>query len=132
GADVQREQAEFPKAIIAAGGNIGEVKRRGAEPPHAAGRRRDPCQGREISRMVAAAAERDAGADQRIAELAPRRYPEAAVVEIGADALLGPEHLVAGRLVDQAGNDLAVAFERDRDREMWDAVQEAGGAVARN
>src|SRR5436853_604365 len=74
----------------------------------------------DIRRVIAALAERDAGADQRLAQLAARRHPEAAVVEIGAGALLGPEHLVPGRLVDDAGDDLTVAFEADRDREMRD------------
>src|SRR5207237_5928325 len=90
----------------------------------------DRGQARGIAR-IAALAERDASADQRLAQLAARRHPEAAVVEIGAGALLGPEHLVAGRLVDDAGDDLAVAFEPYRDREMRDAVQEIGGAVER-
>ena len=81
--------------------------------------------------MFAVPTEGEAGADQRLAELATGGHPEAAVVEIGADAFFGPEHLVAGRLVDQPGNDLAIAFERDRDRKMRDPVQEIGGAVER-
>ena len=81
--------------------------------------------------MVAAPEERNAGADQRVGQMAARRDAQAPVVDIGAGALLGPEHLVAQRLVDDAGDDLAVALERDRDREMRDAVQEIGGAVER-
>ena len=52
-------------------------------------------------------------------------------LRIGALAALGGEHLVAGRIVDQARHQLAVAFERDRDGEERDAVQEIGGAVER-
>ena len=61
-----------------------------------------------------------------------RRDPEAAaVVEIGALAPLGGEGLLIGRIVDQPGHELAVAFERDRDGEDRDAVQEIRGAVER-
>ena len=53
------------------------------------------------------------------------------VVEEGALAALGDEQLVGDRIVDQAGDDRALALERDRDRELRDAVQEVGGAVER-
>ena len=71
------------------------------------------------------------GDDHAVGELGPCRDPEAPVVEEGALAALGGEHLVAGRIVDEAGDQLAVAFERDRDGEERDAVQEVGGAVER-
>ena len=60
-----------------------------------------------------------------------RRDADAPVVEEGAFAALGGEGLVAGRIVDQASHQLAVAFERDGDGEERDAVQEIGGAVER-
>ena len=81
--------------------------------------------------MVALAAKRQPGADHRLSKLATGRHSEPAIVKIGADALLGPEHLVPGRLVDQPGDDLAVALQRDRDGEMRDPVEEIGGAVQR-
>ena len=46
-------------------------------------------------------------------------------------AALGGEQLLVGRVVDQAGDDGALALERDRDGEMRNAVQEIGGAVER-
>src|SRR5216683_3989523 len=129
--DIPRGQLELPKAVITPRCDIGEIERRRTEPAHPAGRGHDTRERRDIDRVVAVSAKREAGADQRLAKRAPGRHPEAAVVEIGADAFLGPEHLVPGRLVDQPGYDLAIAFERDRDREMRDPMQEIGGAVER-
>ena len=67
----------------------------------------------------------------RIGEPLARRHPQPLVVEEGALAALGGEQLVVGRIVDHAGDDRALALERDRDREVRDAVQEVGGAVER-
>src|SRR5690242_10351693 len=94
--DVPGGKSELPKAVEPAAGDIGEIERGRAEPPHAAGRRQDRGQCAEIDRLIGAVAERQAGADNRLGELATRRYPEPAVVQIGAGALLGPIHLVAG------------------------------------
>ena len=74
---------------------------------------------------------RQAAGDQRLAEIAPRGDADARVVEERAFALLGDEHLFGDRIVDEAGDDDAVALERDRDGEMRNAVQEVGGAVER-
>ena len=56
---------------------------------------------------------------------------QAAVVAPGALPLLGDIHGIVGGIVDEAGDDLALALQRDRDREHRDAVQEVGGAVER-
>jgi hypothetical protein len=48
-----------------------------------------------------------------------------------AGALFGPEHLVLGGVVDHGADDLALVFQRDRDRPVRQAVQEVGGAVQR-
>ena len=65
----------------------------------------------------------------------PRRFrrgdPDALVVEECAFALLGNEHFLVRRIVDQAGHHCAFALERDRDGELRNAVQEVGGAVER-
>ena len=61
----------------------------------------------------------------------PRGDADAPVVEEGALAAFGDEQLVVGRIVGQAGNDRAVAFQRNRDRKVRNAVQEVGGAVER-
>ena len=44
---------------------------------------------------------------------------------------LGRAQLVVDRIVDEGGNDLAVALQRDGDGEQRNAVQEVGGAVER-
>ena len=56
---------------------------------------------------------------------------QAAVVHEGAAAALGGVELVHRRIVDDAGDELALALQRDRDGEDRDAVQEIGGAVER-
>ena len=60
-----------------------------------------------------------------------RGHPQPAVVEVGAVAALGAEQLVAQGVEDDAGGDLAMLLERDRDRPVRQAVQEVGGAVER-
>ena len=55
----------------------------------------------------------------------------APIVEIGALALLGDEHVVGRRIIDDAGDELALALEPDRDGENRNAVQEVGGPVER-
>ena len=81
--------------------------------------------------LVRLATMRDAGDDHAVGELGPCRDPEAPIVEEGALAALGGEHFVACRIVDEPGDQFAVAFERDRDGEVRNAVQEVGGAVER-
>ena len=60
-----------------------------------------------------------------------RGHAQALVVEIGAVALFGDEHLVGDRIEDHGRDELALALQRDRDGEMRNAVQEVGGAVER-
>src|SRR3984957_11167470 len=57
--------------------------------------------------------------------------PQPLVVEEGALAAFGDIEVVIGRIVDQAGDDDAVALQADRNRKLRDAVQEIGGAVER-
>src|SRR5262249_33189253 len=64
-------------------------------------------------------------------QLATAGNAEAALVDMGALALLRPIELVVDRVVDDAGIGLAVALDADRDREMRNAVQEVEGAVER-
>ena len=65
------------------------------------------------------------------ASLLRRGDPQAPVVEEGAGAALGDIEFVDDRIVDDAGDDLALALERQRDGEDRDAVEEIGGAVER-
>ena len=81
--------------------------------------------------QVGAAAEGDAGGEDHLDHLAPARDAQPAVVEVGAGALLGHEHLVLDRIVDHARHDLALVLERDRDRPVRQPVQEVRRAVER-
>ena len=82
-------------------------------------------------REIAAAVMRQAAGDHGFGEPLPAGDADALFVEEGALAALGDEEVVIGRVVDQAGDDDAVAFERDRNREVRDAVQKISGAVER-
>ena len=59
------------------------------------------------------------------------RHAQAAVVDPGAGAFLGHEHLVLDRVVDHARHDLALVLQGDRDRPVRQAVQEVDRAVER-
>ena len=64
-------------------------------------------------------------------EILARGDAQALVVEIGALATFGGEHFVRNGIVDDARNQLALALQRNGNREMWDAVQEVGCTVER-
>ena len=74
---------------------------------------------------------RQPASDDGLGKPLPRGDADALVVEERALAAFGDEQLVVRRIVGHAGDDRAVAFERDGDGEMRDAVQEIGGAVER-
>ena len=74
---------------------------------------------------------RDAAADQGLRQFRARGDAQAAVVAPGALSLFRDIERVVGGIVDEARDDLAVALQRDRDREHRDRVQEIGGAVER-
>ena len=59
------------------------------------------------------------------------RDPQAAIAAERALSLLRHVHVVVGGIVDHAGDDLALALERDRDGEDRDGVQEVGRRVER-
>ena len=52
GRDIPRRQAEFPKAVVAAGGDIGEVERGRAEPAHPARRLHHAGERRDVGRVL--------------------------------------------------------------------------------
>src|SRR3546814_4523041 len=56
---------------------------------------------------VAMAHEGNAGGDEGIGEVAPRRHAQATVLKPGALALFRPEALVRQRLIDQPGDNRA-------------------------
>ena len=132
GGDVPGMDPELPEAVLAPGGDIGQIERADAEPAQAAALVRDPL---HLPRKAALAclpvADRQAAADERHAHVAAPRDPDAPVVEIGTCPLLGHEQLVAQRIEDDARHDLAVLLERDRDGPVRQGVKEIGGAVDR-
>ena len=69
--------------------------------------------------------------NDRLSKPLSRGNANALIVEERAFALLGNEHLLVRRIVDQAGDHGAFALERNRDGEVRDAVQEIGGAIER-
>src|ERR1700728_1310499 len=120
-----------PIGIEPAGRNPGEIESRGAIAAQAG---EILLRGGDLvarNGQVAASVMGQAAADDGVAKPAPRGHPDALAVEKGALAALGDKKLVVGRIVDERGDDGAVALERDRDREMRNAVQEIGGAVER-
>ena len=131
GGEIPRRQIALPIGVEPAGGDPGEIERR----------RAITAQSGEVllrggnlvarQRQIAAAVMRHAAGDHGVGEALARRDPDALVVEERALAALGDEQLLVGRIVGQAGDDGAVALERDRHREMRNAVQEIGGAVER-
>src|ERR1700733_2549501 len=133
GGDIPRRQVALPIGIEPAGGDPGEIEGRRAVTAQTGETLLRGCDLVARQRQIAAAAVmRQAAGDNRVGQVLARRDPDALVVEIRALAALGDEQLLIGRIVGQAGDDDAVALERDRHREMRDAVQEIGGAVERS
>ena len=60
--------------------------------------------------------------DRRLQTFAGRDS-QAIVIEVRAGASLRPEHLVAQRIIRDAGNNLAVAFDRDVEAEVRNSVK---------
>ena len=102
GRNVPDVEIVFPEAVEPTRRDPGEVEARGAQAADArhfgCDRAEDPAPVRDI----AATEMRNAGPDQRLVEIAPRRHAQAAVVKPRAPALFGPEALVGQRLIDQA------------------------------
>src|SRR5919112_2064421 len=118
GRQIPGVERAFPVDVGAAAGHVGEVEGGGAEAAYGRdGRHHDRDLAQELG-MVAAADVRHAAGDERVGEVAPCRDADAAVVEEGALALLANEHLVLDRVVDDAGDHLALALEPDRDAEL--------------
>src|SRR3546814_1192448 len=81
---------------------------------------------------IAVAEKRNTGRDQRVRQVASRRNAQPLFLHPRAPALFGPEALVGERLIDQRRHRFPRAvrarlLDRDRDREMRDAVEGNGG-----
>ena len=73
----------------------------------------------------------NAAAEDGLRQVAAPRHAQPAVAAKGSLALLGHVHVVVGRIVDNAGDDLPFALQRDRDCEQRDRVQEVRRRVER-
>ena len=73
----------------------------------------------------------NAAAEDRLGQIAAPRDAQPAIASKRSLAFLGYVHVIVGRIVDDAGDDLPFALERNRDREQRDRVQEVGGRIER-
>src|SRR6266851_7859236 len=128
---VPGREVALPVGVEPAGGDPGEIERRGAEAAQPRDLLLDDGELRAKQRKVAAPEMRQAAANDGLGEPRARRDAQPLIVEEGALAALGDEELLVRRVVDDSGNDRSLAFERDRDRELRNAVQEVGRAVER-
>src|SRR6202012_3978314 len=118
GRHVPGRKVALPKHVEAPGRDPGEIERRSAEPAQP---RDFFLHGRELlakQREITAAEVRQAAGDDRLGEAAARRDAHPLVVEEGALAALGDEQLLVRGIVDDAGDDRALALQRDRDGEL--------------
>src|SRR5688572_512748 len=115
GGHVPRRQSKLPERIEPAARHVGKVERRGARAAHARALLHDVLQLVRIKIDARAFAEREAGADQGIAQAQALRNADAAIVQICAAALRGGEQLIAVRVVDHAVREFVAAADRDRD-----------------
>src|SRR5258708_27077184 len=69
--------------------------------------------------------------DDGVGEAAPSGPPEALLIEECAFGALGGEKLIICRVVDNSGNDGALAFQPNRDRELGNSMEKIGGAIER-
>ncbi len=72
-----------------------------------------------------------AAADHAVRQHLAGADADAAIVEEGAATLFRRVEFIGRRVEDYAGDDLAIALQRDRDGKLRDAVQEVCRAVER-
>src|ERR1700735_2298877 len=78
---------------------------------------------------IAAPIMRQPAGNDRLRQPLPSGDADSLIVQEGAFAALGAKHIVVGGIIDQAGDDRTAALERDRDREVRNAVQKIGCAI---
>src|SRR5271154_6990346 len=124
GGEIPGIEAPLPESVEAAGGDIGEIERGATRPAHID----DPLHHRrelgQESRMLRHFSEMgDPAAEERLRQFAAPRHPEAAIAAERPLPSLGHEHVVVGWIVDDAGDDLPLALERDRNSEFRNRVE---------
>src|SRR5262249_491910 len=128
---VPRRNVAFPIAVDASGRDPGKVESRGAKPAQPRDLVLHGGNLPETERDIAPAVVPQTPPDDASEKPPSRRDPQPFFVEESALAALGDEQVIVGRIVDDAGDNRALAFERNRHRKMRDAVEEIGGAVER-
>ena len=73
----------------------------------------------------------NAAAEQRLRQVAAPGDPEPAIAAERPLPLLRNVHLITGRIVDDAGDDLSLALEPNRNREQRNRVQEIRRRIER-
>src|SRR3546814_3669864 len=111
GGDIPKLQVAFPKAVETPCRDPGQIERGRSEAADARYFGRDRVQNALEPGHVAMAHEGNAGGDQGIGEVAPRRHAQATVLKPGALALFRPEAFVRQRLIDKSCDNRAA---RDR------------------
>ena len=131
GGHVPRLQFTLPKAVKAAGGDIGEVKCGRPPAPHPGALRHQAGEVAQGGGQGLFGAERNAGGKDAVDHVATARDAQAAIVHPGTGALFGPEQFVLGRVIDHARDHFALVFQGNGDRPVRHAVQEIRRAIQR-
>ena len=130
--DIPGIETALPEGVERPGGDIGEIKRGAAHASHVDDASHHSRQLRLEPRMLSRLAEMgNAAAEKSLRQVGARRDSQAAIVAERPLSLFGHVHIIVCRIVDDAGDDLPFALQRDRDREHRDRVQEIGRRVER-
>src|SRR6478752_589173 len=128
---IPRGEAALPIGVHAPRRDPGEVERGGSEATQSGDLvlHRDVLVARELH--VTTAGVREGAGDHRVPDPSAPRHPQPLIVQEGALAAFGGEHLIGRGIIDKSGNDRAVALECDRNCKVRDAMQKVHRAVDR-
>ena len=121
----------LPEPVEAAAGHVAQVERRGAGATHPLCLPYRFAPEGEVEVRVLPLVVRKAGSEERTVELVHRGELDRGAIQARAGAAERREELLADGIVNQPEEELVVAGERDRDREVRVAVGEVGGAIER-
>src|SRR5262249_46558746 len=109
----------------------GKIKRSGPKAPHSGHVLLHGADFLSRQADVAMPVVSDSARDNCLCKSRSRSDADALIVQECALALFGHKHFIDCGIVDQPGDDGAVALERHRNWKVGDAVQKIGGAVER-
>jgi hypothetical protein len=128
GGHVPGAELEFPEAIEAAAGDVGQIDGGGAGAADAVGDHGELVVEVDVDIEVAALGG-EAGAEEGVFDGFGLGDADGLAVQEGAGAAFGGEHFVAGAVVDDSGDEFTVFFEGQGGVVDGVAVGEVGGAV---